>query len=255
MRVFLLGSGNNGKSVFLNVLRDICGDYAVNIQAESLMIKLGTSGASSDIARLRGARLVTSAETNEGVRLNESLLKQLTGGDVVTARKLYANEFEFIPEFKLWMATNHKPIIRGTDKGIWRRIHLIPFTVDIPEERVDKQLGEKLREEYPAILYWALEGCMLWQKEGLGMPAAVQSAVNEYRREMDVISAFLDDCCAEREGVTVKSSVLYAAYAQWSEANNEYKMSNTRFGIEVSKRFEKISRPDGKHYVGIGLHF
>ncbi|MBC1420199.1 DNA primase family protein, partial [Listeria fleischmannii] len=124
----LYGNGRNGKSVFLDIINDIFGTYATNIQPQTIMVKQQTSNANSDIARLQSARFVTTTEPNEGVRLDEGLVKQLTGGDKVTARHLYKNEFEFTPEFKIWMATNHKPIIRGRDDGIWRRLHLIPFT-------------------------------------------------------------------------------------------------------------------------------
>lgn len=251
---FLFGTGNNGKSTFLDVIRDIMGEYAMNIQPETIMVRTANSAANSDIARLKGARFVTSVEPNEGMRINEGLLKQLTGEDIVTARKLYANEFEFKPEFKLWMATNHKPIIRGTDTGIWRRIHMIPFTVSIPEEKKDKELKGKLREEYSGILRWAVEGCLLWQKEGLVMPRAVLDMCKEYRREMDVISAFIEDRCEVREGVYEKSSMLFAAYTAWCAANNEYKMSNTKFGIELSKKFERVKRTDGNYYVGLTLY-
>ncbi|MDE7229849.1 MAG: hypothetical protein K2N56_05150 [Oscillospiraceae bacterium] len=250
---FLYGTGRNGKSTFLDVISDICGDYAVNIQPETLMIKPNSNGASSDIARLRGARFVTSTEPNEGMRINEGLLKQLTGEDIVTARKLYGNEFEFRPEFKLWMATNHKPIIRGTDLGIWRRVHMIPFSATIPESRVDKQLGEKLRAEYPAILRWAVEGSLMWQREGLDMPGAVRAAVAEYRREMDVVSAFIEDRCEVRDGAYVKASTLFAAYVEWAEKFNEHKFSNTKFGAEVAKRFKKVARTGGNYYIGISL--
>lgn len=250
---FLFGTGNNGKSTFLDVVRDIAGEYAMNIQPETIMIRTATAAANSDIARLKGARLVTSVEPNEGVRINEGLLKQLTGEDTVTARKLYANEFEFKPEFKLWMATNHKPIIRGTDTGIWRRIHMIPFTVSIPEEKKDKELKFKLQSEYPAILQWAVEGCLLWQSEGLEMPRAVREMCKEYRREMDVISAFIDDKCDVAEGNFVKASQLFAAYAAWCEENNEYKFSNTKFGVEMTKRFERKHTRDGWFYIGIKL--
>lgn len=154
---FLYGTGRNGKSTFIDVIRDVFGDYAANIQPETIMVKSSQSNAiNSDIARLKGARLVTSVEPNEGVRLNEGLLKQLTGDDTVTARKLYSEEFEFKPEFKLWMATNHKPIIRGTDTGIWRRIHMIPFDVQIPEDKVDKNLTHKLKAEMTGIFNGAL---------------------------------------------------------------------------------------------------
>lgn len=249
---FLYGTGKNGKSTFLDVVRDVFGDYAANIQPETIMVRNNSSSAiNSDIARLKGARLVTSVEPNEGVRINEGLLKQLTGDDTVTARKLYSEEFEFKPEFKLWMATNHKPIIRGTDTGIWRRIHMIPFTVAIPDEKVDRNLSHKLKAEMTAIFKWIVDGCLLWQKEGLKMPRAVLESVREYRKEMDVISAFVADMC--RTSGSVPAKVLYAAYAQWADANNEYCMSNTKFGIEMSKRYSKVHTREGWFYNQISL--
>lgn len=249
---FLYGTGRNGKSTFIDVIRDVFGDYAANIQPETIMVKSSQSNAiNSDIARLKGARLVTSVEPNEGVRLNEGLLKQLTGDDTVTARKLYSEEFEFKPEFKLWMATNHKPIIRGTDTGIWRRIHMIPFDVQIPEDKVDKNLTHKLKAEMTGIFKWCIDGCLMWQREGLQMPAAVLKSVREYRREMDVISAFIEDKCT-LEG-TVQASMLYAAYASWADSNNEYCMSNTKFSTELAKRFEKIKGRNYNYFTGISI--
>lgn len=249
---FLYGTGRNGKSTFIDVIRDVFGDYAANIQPETIMVKSSQSNAiNSDIARLKGARLVTSVEPNEGVRLNEGLLKQLTGDDTVTARKLYSEEFEFKPEFKLWMATNHKPIIRGTDTGIWRRIHMIPFNVQIPEDKVDKNLTHKLKAEMTGIFKWCIDGCLMWQKEGLQMPAAVLKSVREYKREMDVISAFIEDKCT-LEG-TVQASMLYAAYVSWADSNNEYCMSNTKFSTELAKRFEKVRGKNYNFFNGISL--
>lgn len=249
---FLYGTGKNGKSTFLDVVRDVFGDYAANIQPETIMVRSNSSTAiNSDIARLKGARLVTSVEPNEGVRINEGLLKQLTGDDTVTARKLYSEEFEFKPEFKLWMATNHKPIIRGTDTGIWRRIHMIPFTVAIPDDKVDRNLAHKLKAEMTAIFKWIVDGCALWQKEGLKMPRAVLESVREYRREMDVVSAFILDCCESTGSVAAKQ--LYAVYAQWAEENNEYCMSNTKFGLEMAKRYEKVRTTHGVMYIGLSL--
>lgn len=249
---FLYGTGRNGKSTFIDIIRAVLGDYAANIQPETIMVRSSQSGAvNSDIARLKGARLVTSVEPNEGVRINEGLLKQLTGDDTVTARKLYSEEFEFKPEFKLWMATNHKPVIRGTDTGIWRRIHMIPFEVQIPEDKVDKNLVSKLKKELPAIFKWCVDGCLLWQKEGLKMPSAVLEMVREYRREMDVISAFIEDKC--EIGGSVQASTLYMAYVNWTDANNEYRMSNTKFGTEIAKRFEKVKGLKCNYYNGISL--
>ena len=233
-------------------MRDVYGDYAANIQPETIMVrKKAGSAINSDIARLKGARFVTSAEPDEAARLNEGLVKQLTGGDAVTARKLYAEEFEFKPEFKLWMATNHKPIIRGTDTGIWRRIHIIPFNVQIPDNKVDRNLIHKLKAEMPSIFRWILDGCALWQSEGLKMPRAVLDMVREYRREMDVVSAFIEDCCI-RDG-SVAAKTLYAAYCQWANDNNEFHMSNTKFGVEMARNYEKVKTREGWFYTNLSL--
>lgn len=252
---FLYGTGRNGKSTFLDTIRAMMGDYAANAQPETIMVsQKNTGSARSDIARLKGARFVTTVEPNEGMRLDEGLIKQLTGGDPVTARFQYSQEFEFTPEFKIWMATNHKPIIRGTDTGIWRRIHLIPFTAAIPENKVDRNLPYKLRKELPAVLKWAVDGYALYKSEGLRMPAAVKNAVEDYRREMDVISAFLNACCTVGSG-SEQSSALYAVYCRWASDNNEYKMSHTRFTTELLKK-DGISRErkrDGIAITGLNI--
>lgn len=249
---FLYGTGRNGKSTFLEVVRKIMGDYATNIQPESIMVKSNTNSANSDIARLKGARFVTSVEPNEGMRLNEGLLKQLTGDDMITARKLYGDEFEFRPEFKLWMATNHKPTIRGTDLGIWRRIHIIPFCVTIPEAAADKNLSQKLMQELPDILAWIVEGYKLWKMEGLRKPKVIADAVEEYRNEMDVISAFLASDYVVQGG-EVKAQALYAVYCQWAAECNEYKMSSTKFGREIAKRYTKKKSHGTNVYSGVSL--
>lgn len=250
---FCYGNGRNGKSTFLDLVSEIMGDYATNIQPETIMVRGQQGGANSDIARLKGARFVTTVEPNQGARINEGLLKQLTGGDTVTARHLYGKEFEFEAEFKLWMATNHKPIIRGRDLGIWRRMHLIPFTVQIPDDKVDKNLKYKLKKELTGILNWAVEGCIKWQREGLKMPSAVEDAVKEYKSEMDVITAFIEECTTQGPG-EVKASDLYKTYVEWAEQNGEYKMSNTMFGKEVSLRFQKGRGRNGIVYQGLRLN-
>ena len=251
---FCYGTGNNGKSVFLQTISALMGTYSTNTQPETILVKSYTGGqANSDVARLKGARFVTSVEPNEGVRINEGLLKQLTGEDVVTARHLYGKEFEFKPEFKLWLATNHKPIIRGTNDGIWRRIRLIPFTVKIPKNKIDKNLISKLKKELPNIMSWAYEGYKLWLKEGLEMPSSVREATEEYRNEMDIINNFVENCAMEIEGYKEKATDIYQTYVRWAKNNNEYEMSNTKFGREFSRRFDRVRLADGTFYVGIKL--
>lgn len=250
------GEGRNGKSTLLDVLYELLGGYAANVQPEVLMAnRKNPGGPLSEIARLRGARLVVSAEPEEGMRLNEGLVKQLTGGDRVTARFLYGKDFEFKPEFKLWIAANHKPVIRGTDTGIWRRVHLIPFTVQIPERQVDRALPFKLRRELPGILQWAAEGCLTWQEEGLEMPPAVMEATAEYRSEMDILGQFLAQCT--RQGPMcgdVPAAKLYSAYKQWAQDNGEYLLSGTKFGREMGRRLRKIKTREGWIYSDIRLN-
>lgn len=249
---FLYGIGNNGKSTFLDTIADMLGNYASNAQPETIMMKKwGGDGANSDIARLKSARFVTCEEPTEGVRLNEGLLKQLTGGSKVTARHLYGEEFEYQPEFKIWVATNHKPVVRGTDVGIWRRIKLIPFEVNIPKEKVDKNLKYKLREEMPQIMSWAVEGCMKWQKEQMEEPKCVQEAVKEYKQEMDLLASFIEECLEidYEHDLKISANVLFRVYTYWAKDNNEYEMSSKKFGREIVKKLpEKGRNASGAFY-------
>lgn len=248
---FLYGMGNNGKSTFLDSIADMLGDYAANTQPDTLMLqgKMGSSagGANTEIARLKSARFVTSEEPTEGVRLNEGLLKQLTGGSKVTCRFLYGDEFEYTPEFKIWVATNHKPVVRGTDVGIWRRIKLIPFEVNIPKDKVDKNLKYKLRTEFPQILAWAVDGCMKWQKEGLQEPECVLEATKDYKQEMDLIAGFVEQCIVidYSQETKIAGSDLFAIYRAWARETNEWEMSAKRFGMEIIKKIPEKGR-DGK---------
>lgn len=251
--MFILhGFGRNGKSVFLDIITEMIGSYTVNIQPQTIMVKNQSSGANSDIARLNGARLVTTTEPNDGVRFDEGLVKQLTGGDKVTARFLYGDEFDFYPEFKLWMATNHKPIIRGTDDGIWRRMAIVPFTVQIPEHQVDKQLKYKLRREMKGILNWAVEGYQKWKENGLSEPTVLKKQRQEYRTEMDSVELFLEECCIRQPGEREKAKDLFQNYQEWARENNQYLMNSTKFGKEMSHKFQKI-RSNGSWYVGVKL--
>ena len=250
--MFILnGNGRNGKSVFLDTIQPIFGFYAKTMNVSSLMVKYGQS-ANSDIARLEGTRFVVSSEANEGARLDEGLVKQLTGGDRVVARKLYGQEFEFEPKFKIWMATNHKPLIRGTDDGIWRRLVLIPFNHQVPLEKVDKSLKDKLLAESMGILKWAVDGCLIWQSEGLTLPKSIANAGNDYRNEMDVLSEFIADCCEVGPG-EVSATALYENYASWATDSTEYKMSKRKFGIEMGKKFDKRKSHGNYVYTGITI--
>jgi putative DNA primase/helicase len=249
----LFGNGRNGKSIFVETISDVLGSYAKTIQASSIMVKQNSSGPNSDIARLKGARLVTSSEPNEGLRMDEGLVKQLTGGDKVTARKLYGQEFEFSPQFKLWLATNHKPIIRGTDDGIWRRLILIPFAVQIPDSKVDKDLKYKLKREAIGIMNWAVDGCLKWQREGLKTPKAISDASHGYRAEMDVISQFISERCDTGPDSGVKASEVYKAYKLWADENSEHIMSNTNFGKEMQQKFKRKHTMNGNFYQGLSL--
>lgn len=253
--LFILnGRGRNGKSVFSNVVSDVAGNYAKQMNVQTIVAKKNQSGsANSDIARLEGARIVTSSELNEGDRFDESLVKQLTGGDKILARFLYGSEFEYKPKFKIWMATNHLPIIRGTDDGIWRRIKIIPFNIQIPKEKVDKRLEYKLKAEYTGILNWIVQGAIMWQQEGLEDPEAVTKVIETYRAEMDPLDAFLEECCTTGQNYSIKAREMYDAYHEWAKESEEYKMSMTKFGREMRKKLLRVKRRDGWYYVGLKL--
>lgn len=241
----LYGSGANGKSTFLETVAEMLAGYVQRTPTDTLMAK-DTSGISNDIARLKGARFVVASEVEEGRRMAESLVKQMTGSEKMTARFMRAEFFEFTPHFKLWVGTNHKPVIRGTDQAIWRRIKLIPFSVTIPPEERDKELLNKLRKEMPGILNWAVMGCLEWQKEGLGEPEEVVKATDEYRSEMDVLTRFISDCCTENTQRSTKSSELYKKYAEWSKDNGEFTLSQTKFSTRMQEKgFNKIRTSRG----------
>jgi putative DNA primase/helicase len=222
------GTGANGKSTLLTVLREVIGDYGIQADMSAFMARRH-DGPRNDIARLRGARFCVAIETEDGHRLAEALLKQLTGQDTVAARFLYSEAFEFQPAFKLWLAANHKPTIRGTDLAIWRRIRLVPFEVTIPPAEQDRKLAEKLRAERPGILNWCLEGCLAWQRDGLREPKEVISATHAYRGEQDVLGQFVKDCCVEEESASERVSTVYRRYTEWCESAHEKPETKMKF--------------------------
>ncbi|MDR0475968.1 MAG: DUF5906 domain-containing protein [Treponema sp.] len=249
----LFGSGANGKSTFLNTVMYILGDYATATPTETFM-KKSNDQSTNDIARLRGIRFVTTTEAEQGRRLSEPLIKKITGNDQMTARFLYGEYFNFTPTFKIFMATNHKPLIKGTDHGIWRRIKLIPFTTRIEEERQDKHLEQKLRGEASGILNWILLGTEKWKREGLKTPAAVLNATDEYKNEMDVIGIFIKECCTQGAGVSIRIRELFKAYQEWCEQNNEHAVSERFLGLRLKEMgFEQTRTSEARFWVNLGL--
>jgi putative DNA primase/helicase len=249
----LYGSGANGKTTFLNTILSILGDYGTATPTETFMRKTGDQ-ITNDIARLRGTRFVTTTEAEQGRRLSEPLIKKITGNDQMTARFLYGEFFIFLPTFKIFLATNYKPVIKGTDFGIWRRIKLIPFTTRIPEERQDRRLEEKLKAEASGILNWLLEGTARWKQEGLQAPAAILNATNEYRGEMDVIGNFLKECCIAKEGATIRIRELFKAYVDWCDTNNEHAVSERFFSLRLKEMgYGQCRTAEARFWSGLAL--
>lgn len=253
---FLYGSGANGKSTMIKTLMALLGsDYARQASSGTLSAKY-TETIGEEIAVLQGSRLVAAVEMDEGRKLAEGLVKQLTGGDRVRARRLYANSFEFVPSFKVLLASNHKPSISGTDNGIWRRIKMIPFTVSVPEEAQDRQLADKLQAELPGILNWCLAGCLEWQQKGLNPPAEVQQATRGYREDSDSIAAFLDETVTTIDlTASTQAKVLYERYQNWIESTGERPLSMRRFNERIKEKgyYTVVGRDNRKFWQGIGL--
>jgi len=249
----LYGTGANGKSTFLETLKAMFGDYGQ--QADfSTFLHSNQDRVRNDIARLLGKRFVAAIEADAGRRLAEVLVKQLTGGDTVTARFLYREYFEFKPTFKIFLVANSKPTIRGQDYGIWRRIRLIPFTVTIPEGERDKALPLKLQEELTGILAWAVEGCRMWQERGLDDPPEVINATQSYREEMDILGSFIAECCIISETAQTTTKALYAEYLKWCEDNAERPISKKMFSIRLKEKgFEQTRTKHARGWLGIGL--
>ena len=250
----LWGTGANGKSTFLNVLLQLFGDYAASANIETFTKK--NSEQSNDLARLKGLRLVTTSEIEQGKPISESLIKQITGEDELTARFLYGEYFSFRPTFKIFMGTNHKPRIRGADNGIWRRIKMIPFTVTIPPEKRDKHLTEKLIAENSGILNWLIKGYAMWKKEGLDEPDAVKNANEEYRTDMDVVGTFVNDCLEIDASMKwrLNNTLLYSTYMKWCAKNNERLQSQKWLTMRMAeKSFRRLATNGQRVWLGLVL--
>ena len=250
---FLYGRGANGKTTFTNTLLGIWGDYG-QVAAMETFTENRNDRHPTELAALRGARLVVASEIEAGKHLAESRIKALSGGEPIRARFMHADEFEYVPNFKLIIQGNHKPALRSVDEAIRRRLHLVPFTVTIPRGERDLKLSQKLRAEWPQILYWAVQGCLMWQREGLNPPAAVRDATDKYFSAEDAILSWLDErTIVSPQAGTTRSSVLYQDYKAWAEQTGEFCGSQKRFSQDLMDRGFEIRDSHGRVVDGIAL--
>lgn len=262
------GCGSNGKSLFMDTIKSILGiDYSAQIQAESLAKSREGGEASPDIARLEGIRFVTSSESEEGRQLNEAFIKQVTGDKKITARFLHENTFEFEPKFKLWFATNHKPEVKGTDDGIWRRLILIPFLERfLGEEEYrelsgqaehihikDIELEDKLLEEKQGILKWAIEGCQAWLKDGLGVPDKVIKATKEYRASEDILQTFLEEGYTKEPSLKILFADLFKEYNDYRYEAEEGPVKRKYFKEKLIEKGFAVNNGAGNKVTVFGL--
>jgi len=246
------GTGANGKSTLLDVLLELLGDYAAKAPSDLLLAQRDDTHPTA-LADLHGKRLVTCVETGDGRRLAETLVKEMTGGDRITARRMREDYWTFTATHKLILATNHKPTVRGTDYAVWRRLKLIPFAVTIPEAEQDRSLKDKLLAELPGILNWALLGCVDWQANGLGEPDVIRNATESYRDEMDVVGAFIAECCLLGRQHEATATSLFQAYRDWCERNGEYPTNQRRFGMQLTERGIEAKRGTGGRTIRVGV--
>lgn len=254
---FAYGPPATGKSSLLAAVEAALGGYAATADFETFLQRSHVSGAPrNDIARLVGRRFVTSIEVEDGKRLAEGLLNQLTGGDTVTARFLYSEAFEFKPQFKLWLAANNRPSISGPEGAIWRRLVQIPFLEEIPEGERDPEMKARLQgTERPAVLAWLVQGCLTWQQEGLQEPEAVKRLTGEYREESDPLRDFLQERCTLEPTAQASNSEIWNAYQEWSKANNErYPLGRKRFTQALMGRgLDQYRVGTERRWIGIGV--
>lgn len=244
---FCFGSGANGKSVFFETIRTLLGEgeYAKS-GAPDLLLAKRQDQHEEQVAELRGARFVTTTEIGENRSWDEARVKWLTGGDIVNARHMHSSRFSFAPTHKFWIAANHKPRVKGMDHGFWRRVHLVPFVVTIPEAERDPDLTAKLRAELPGILAWAVEGAVEWRRQGLRPPDAVRAATDNYRRSEDVIHTFLDERCVINPAAFVPVSEIFDAFTRWAQDVGEKTMTKRAFSDALEER------PGISRYKGTG---
>jgi putative DNA primase/helicase len=253
--MFILhGNGANGKSTFLETVRRLLGPHATTTPFATFMTQRNMGAPRNDLAALVGARLVIASEAGQEASFDEAVIKQVTGQDKIACRFLYGEFFEYTPQFKIWLATNYKPTIRGNDDAIWRRIRLIPFNQQFKGGKRDSTLTEKLKTELAGILAWAVQGCLDWQRNGLGRPQTVLAATIEYREESDLVGRFLSERCVAGKEYSVSGKSLYSAYVQFCQQQGEKYLANNLFAAQIAKRhFEKKRTSRGLVYLGLGL--
>jgi putative DNA primase/helicase len=246
---FFYGTGRNGKSVFLKTIATILGDYHRASSIETFTVSQSDRHP-TEVAGLRGARLVTATETEDGRRWSEARIKELTGGDKVSARFMHQDFFDFTPQFKLLFCGNHMPALRTVNQAIRRRFRRVPFTVTISEEKVNVRLAEELMEEAPGILQWLIEGCLEWQRDGLKPPKAVTEATEAYLESQDVLGDWLAECCdVGNANHTETSARLFGSWKEWCEARNEFVGSKKAFGSKLEDHgFEPRKGGQGVRY-------
>lgn len=256
---FCYGTGSNGKSVFLNVLIGCLGDYHRVAPVEIFQATPGSNRHPTELAGLRGARLVTATETEENRSWAEAKIKWLTGGDVVTARFMRADFFDFRPQFKPIIAGNHRPSLRTVDEAIRRRMNLVPFIVTIPPAERDLTLGDRLKAEWPGILAWAIAGCLDWQATGLAPPAAVQAATENYLTAEDTKAAWIEQACEHDGAAWSGSTALFRSWKSYADRAGEFPGSERKLSQYLEDRAEALGirkerGPDGlRGFTGLRL--
>lgn len=250
---FLYGCGANGKSTFVDVLAWLMGDYATVAAMEAFTATQGDRHP-ADLAALRGARLVTAHETEQGRRWDEARIKVLTGGDPITARFMRGDFFTYQPSFKIVVSGNHKPQLRSVDQAMRRRLHLVPFEAFIPPEERDPDLPAKLRAEASGILSWAIAGCLDWQRQGLRPPKVVREATNEYLTTQDSLQAWIDDCCDVGPNKWDTAALLFGSWKRWADAAGEYVGSQRVFADRLDAAgFQRERSRTARGYVGLAV--
>jgi putative DNA primase/helicase len=248
----LYGTGCNGKSVTVGTLSAALGTYAAPAAFTTFTVRRN-EGPRDDLARLYGKRLVTASEAQAGARLDESMIKEATGGEEIVCRRLYQESFSYAPQFQILLSTNHKPRIHGGDHAIWRRVWLLPFDVTIPDDEKDERIADKLRAELPGVLAWVVRGALRWGNEGLQAPADVLAATKAYRDEEDVFADFLEACCVIEENLSSTVGALHKAHTKWAEDTGEKAVSARAFKAMLTERgFQNLGHEPGTRRALVG---